>query len=168
MDGICNDIERTVMVNTIIDEILGRRKEISRMNLPYLWDSSRGLYLHKYHDHRRGTSGTRDLVESFGYDTKQVMHAIRIIKVIERFAENGFSDFGAAIWFEGKEREELLGIKAGSIRPEDVVQRLESEMEALDRLKEEYRRQEPDTATKDWLDSKVMELVRTVAMEGCA
>ncbi len=128
------------------------RDEIARMNLPYLYDGMMGIARGKFGNMLKGTSGTADLVARFGYDTKQAMHCVRSMEVLERFAENGFSDFGEAIWFDGEGRERMLSIKNGSYALE--------RFERAEKLRDAYKAFEPDIGTKEELDLLVMELVR--------
>ena len=55
------------------------------------------------------------LVEKYGYDTKQAVHAWRILDFLRAFADNEFTDFKAAIWYseDNIKRKFLLDLKNG-------------------------------------------------------
>ncbi|WJJ55312.1 hypothetical protein QB910_000068 [Dabrowskivirus KKP3916] len=89
------------------------RNKIAKMNLPYLYKSCKGMYYNKMKYIHKGTSGTQHLVEKYGYDTKQALHAFRILDFCFKYAENGFSDFKEAITYDNSEREFMLSIKSG-------------------------------------------------------
>lgn len=48
--------------------LLDRRDEIARINLPYLYDACFGMYLQKRKSVLKGTASTQVLVDQFGYD----------------------------------------------------------------------------------------------------
>ncbi len=136
------------------------RDRIARMNLPYLYDATVGIARGKYNDLTKGTSGTADLVAKFGYDTKQAMHCIRCLEILERFAGNGFSDFGEAIWFDEDDRERMLSIKNGAYTLEGFRGYAQQRFERTEELKSAYKSFGADTGTKEELDSLVMHLVK--------
>ena len=108
----------------------------------------------------KGTSGTIDLVRRYGYDTKQTMHAIRILTVMERFAENGFTDYDAAIWFEGGDRDYLLSVKNGRYPVERISKVMEDRLHEVEIYRDRYRDSEPDMELKEWMNSSMMSLIR--------
>ena len=136
------------------------RDRIARMNLPYLYDGIMGIARGKYGNMMKGTAGTANLVARFGYDTKQAMHCIRSLEVLEKFAGNGFSDFGKAIWFEEDGRERMLSIKNGAYTLDEFREYAQQRFERAEGLKEAYKSFEPDVGTKEELDSLMMALVR--------
>ena len=143
-----------------IDRLYGMRDGIARMNLPYLYDATIGIARGKYNDLTKGTSGTADLVAKFGYDTKQAMHCIRCLEILERFADSGFSDFGKAIWFEGDDRDRMLSIKNGAYTLEGFREYAQQRFDSAEGLKEAYKSSEPEMGIKEELDSLMMALVK--------
>ncbi len=143
-----------------IEKIYGMRDGIARMNLPYLYDATVGIARGRLGNMVKGTSGTADLVARYGYDTKQAMHCIRNMETLERFAGNGFSNFGKAMWFEGADRDRLLSIKNGAYTLEGFREYAREWFGRAEELKDAYRSVEPDLGTKDELDSLVMGLVK--------
>ena len=143
-----------------IHELYGMRDRIARMNLPYLYDATIGIARGKYNDLTKGTSGTADLVARFGYDTKQAMHCIRCLEILDRFADSGFSDFGKSIWFEGDDRGRMLSIKNGAYTLDEFREYAQQRFERAEGLKEAYKSFEPDVETKEELDTLMMDLVK--------
>lgn len=94
-----------------VREVLSMRDDAVRMNLPAVWRSTMGVHSAKIARLQKGTS---PLIDRFGYDTKQAMHAIRFLLFLQRFAASGFSDFGGAIRMGPGDREALLSVRAGS------------------------------------------------------
>lgn len=142
-----------------VEALYGMRDSIAVMNLPYFWDSSMGIMTNKM-KHLEGTSGTADLVSRYGYDTKQAMHAVRILRVLEKFADNGFTDFGEAIWFPGRDRDEMLAIKNGSMSEQEFRQYADQRLRQVEGLRPLYKDAAPNRGTCDEVDSIVKELVR--------
>ena len=64
-----------------------------KMNLKYLYDACIGMHYNKMKYLEKGTEGTKHLVEKYGYDTKQAVHAWRILDFLRAFADNEFTDF---------------------------------------------------------------------------
>lgn len=71
----------------LIQEIFELRESIVTMNLPYLYSACKGMYHEKMKRLTKGTEGTQHLVDKYGYDTKQALHAYRILDFIVRFHE---------------------------------------------------------------------------------
>ncbi len=105
----------------LINELLNMKNDIARMNLKYLYDACIGMYYTKTKYLEKGTEGTQHLVEKYGYDTKQALHAQRILDFLERFYFTRFSDFKKSIWYDDDDpmRVELLDIKNGKYTLEE-------------------------------------------------
>jgi predicted nucleotidyltransferase len=77
-----------------------------------------GMYYEKMKKVQYVSEANKHLHDQYGYDTKQAMHAIRLLKVIRHyFAEN--KSFAESILFEGEDRDLLLGIKRGALSLKD-------------------------------------------------
>lgn len=81
------------------------------MNLPYLYSATMGMHYEKMKTLDKGTFKTNVLVSTYGYDTKQATHALRCLYLLNRIA-SGMS-VREAFWFDGIDRQMLLGVKAG-------------------------------------------------------
>jgi predicted nucleotidyltransferase len=115
----------------LVQTIFSLKNELIKMNLQYLWNASVGMHIRKKSAMHKATSGTVDLVEKYGYDTKQAMHSLRVLYVLQRFADNDFKDFKKAIWFDNNDpqRKELLDIKKGKYTYDEMVEILDKELE---------------------------------------
>jgi len=96
---------------TELDVLFKMNDEIARMNLPYMYNATIGIIHSKMSKLDKGTVSTQHLVDKFGYDTKQAMHAIRLTNVLYRFADNGFERYGECIKHEEYMRSFLLEIR---------------------------------------------------------
>ena len=53
----------------------------------------------------RDTESAAFMIEKYGYNTKQAMHALRSLIILRRFADTGFTDFGYSISADPATRE---------------------------------------------------------------
>lgn len=146
-----------------LESIIHMRKEIARMNLPYLWNACIGMHIEKKKAMIKGTTGTQHLVDKFGYDTKQAMHSMRVLFVLQRFANNDFKDFKKAIYFEEDDiqRDYLLKIKNGIYPYKMMVEILNNELKYTELgYKNIYSNQLPDEETYLKLSQLVKEIVK--------
>ena len=88
------------------------KNDIAKMNISYLISACHGMYFNKMKYLEKGTATTLKLVKSFGYDTKQALHAYRCLDFIERFIEFDL-DFQKALEYSLAESIQLLNIKHG-------------------------------------------------------
>lgn len=132
---------------------------IARMNLPTLYKSCLGTFNTKMKLLNKGTSGTQHLVDKFGYDTKQAMHAFRVLDFLERFNENSFTSFKMAIRYSG-EGKELLTIKEGKYSEEEIRKILSDKLVDVRGIENHYINQEPNIYLKNQIDLVIKEVVR--------
>lgn len=99
--------------NPALQWIFDRADDYGSINLPQFYQSTIHMHSQKMQALLEPTGNTQILVDRFGYDTKQATHALRCLYVLQRIA-NGMS-VREAFWFEGKDREVLLGVKAGNM-----------------------------------------------------
>jgi predicted nucleotidyltransferase len=124
------------------------RERIAGMNLPYLYNSSVGMFLNKMKYLERGSGATQHLVERYGYDTKQAMHAYRLLSILQWFMDRG--SFEKAIRYDdnvaGKERKELLlEIRNGKFTLNEMKEMLENHLKVTEeKYKEKYLKTETD------------------------
>lgn len=99
----------------LVQDIFNMKDRIVTMNLPYLYNACIGMHKNKMSTLEKGTEGTMHLIEQFGWDTKQGLHAYRVLDFLDRFSDNNFTDFKRAIWYcDGSiGKETLLEIKNG-------------------------------------------------------
>jgi hypothetical protein len=98
--------------NPMLQWIFDNADRYAGMNLPAFYNSTMGMHIEKMKKLLEPTSNTQILVDTFGYDTKQATHALRCLYILHRIS-SGMS-VRSAFWFEGKDKEVLLGVKAGN------------------------------------------------------
>lgn len=145
-----------------VRDLLENRDRLASMNPGYLWNSLNGTHVSKMSNLVKGTSGTAELVDRFGYDTKQAMHALRILRLGIRYAESGFTDFGGSLWNEGSERDMLMGIRGGSMTLDGFRDAMGHHYDSFTGLKGAYLSRMPDEEAREWVEN----LVRGVVSEG--
>lgn len=145
----------------MLSKIFENKDELARMNLPYLYNACGGMFLNKMKLLKKGTDGTQHLVDTFGYDTKQALHAYRVLDFVVRFANTDFEDFKKAMTYNEQEREFMLDIKHGFFTLESFENFIKFYHEAkFKQLKEKYHSFKPNQELKDKLDNIIMELVK--------
>lgn len=147
-------------VKTNIDEIYKIKHELVSMNLPYLYRACKGMYFNKIKYLEKGTEGTQHLVDRFGYDTKQGLHAFRILDFIERFAETNFADFQHAMTYSDTERDSMLAIKNGLYTKEEYLRIVEFKLSSFEKLESLYTSQKENEDVKRHLEDIILGLVK--------
>lgn len=150
------------MQKVYLETILRSRDELVIMNLPHLFNACGGMHLNKMKLLTKGTEGTQYLVDAFGYDTKQALHAYRILNFIERFEQTDFKDFKWSMTYLHNDREFMLDIKNGEFSLEwyknFVTFYHDSKFKTL---KEKYYSYLPDEVVKDKLNYTIKQLVKS-------
>jgi len=104
------------------------RERISGMNIPYLYNSTTGMFHNKMKYLEKGTANTQHLIEMHGYDTKQAMHAHRMLCVIRWFIDHGSFE-KALIYYDpvtgSFRREFFLDIRNGKYTLDEMRNMLE-------------------------------------------
>lgn len=145
-----------------LKEIIECRDKIAKMNLPYLYNACIGMCVNKIKLIDKGTESTKYLVEEYGYDTKQIMSALRILGFLRRFADNEFSDFKGAIYCKDNEkfREFLLEIKSGKYKKKEILDIYKYELNFIENVyKDKFLSKEPDYETKEKVSNLVKQIV---------
>lgn len=146
---------------SFIDNIFRHKDLLVTMNLPYLWNACFGMHHQKMAKLDKGTSGTKNLVELYGYDTKQALHAYRVLDFLERFAETEFKDFKQAMTYNDQEREVMLKFKNGEFTLKEYIEiAVTKKQEVEAKYRAYYLEQKPKHELKDWLETLVMDLVK--------
>lgn len=142
-------------------ELLQLRDKIARMNLKKLYHSCVGMHKNKMNSLLKGTEKTQHLVDKFGYNTKQALHAFRALSFLQNFAEQNFNDFGKAIRYSDEEREDFLAVKNGEYTLENFTFMVEQILEIIEiEYKEKYMQQEEDLETKNKVDKIIYSIVK--------
>lgn len=142
-------------------EIYDRKEDLARMNLPYLWESCVGMCFQKMKNLNKPTEGTRHLVDQYGYNTKEAIHAFRVLDFLERYSANKFTNFQEAIWYRDDEqmRDELLGIKSGMYTEAMFRDIIRDKLTYSSKLKPLFKDKQPDENLKEWLFLTVKDYV---------
>jgi predicted nucleotidyltransferase len=141
-------------------EIIKMREDIARMNLPYLFDSCMGSINQNKSTLTKPTSDkVRALIEEHGYNPKKLMMAVHFAKFMRKYHDQGFKDYGKAIWYEGPEREYMLNLKRGSHPYEYALEMLQSEIEYVEKLKADFKAQEFNSGTYEKLQNLLRSLI---------
>jgi hypothetical protein len=109
-----------VECNPKLQWIFDNADRYASMNLPYFYNATMGMHMEKMSKLGKGTATTDILVETFGYDTKQATHALRCLYLLQRISQ-GMS-VREAFWFEGKDKDVLLGVKAGGMTRDEFCE----------------------------------------------
>lgn len=147
----------------LIYQLYDMRNDIAKMNLKYLYDACIGMHYNKMKYLEKGTEGTQHLVDKFGYDTKQALHAWRILDFLRAFADNGFNDFKSAIWYseDNIKRKFLLDLKNGTYSLNEYKEIVANTFNHVEEnYKEKYRSQKLDEDTNNKVLEIIKELVR--------
>lgn len=94
-------------------EFASVKELIFKMNLPQLYRACNGMFKNKMKLLGEGTEGTQHLVDKYGYDTKQAVHAYRSVKVPVDFEATGFEDFHSSLRYSGEDLEFMMSIRNG-------------------------------------------------------
>lgn len=140
-------------------ELFMIRDDIVTMNMPYLYNACKGMYFEKMKNLQRGTATTQDLVTKFGYDTKQAMHAYRVLDFCTRFHGD---NFGGAIWYKKAERDFLLAMKRGEFTQKAIKDIISNKFKEFTLLESWYKEQKPNEETKN----TVYNIVKNVVKKG--
>ena len=155
--------EDRVMCREMEDLLYGNRERIAGMNLPYLFNSAVGASIHKMNTLEKGTVSTQHLVEKYGYDTKQGTHAMRLLYMLQWYAEDGV--FETALRYGGtatgrERREFLLSIRSGRFTLEEMKETIRSKKEEIEeRFKQRYLDAEADTEMMDVVRTEVKNFI---------
>ncbi|AYP68327.1 nucleotidyltransferase [Bacillus phage vB_BcoS-136] len=144
-----------------LKKVFDLKDELVKINLPHLFNACGGMHLNKMKQLYKGTEGTQHLVDKFGYDTKQALHAYRVLNFIDRFAQSDFTDFKEAITYTGEDRDFMLSIKHGEFDAENFENFVKFYHESrFQGLKEKYHSIKPNLELKEELEKTIMNLVK--------
>jgi predicted nucleotidyltransferase len=148
------------IVKGILDELFSMRDKIAQMNLPYLYHACKGMHYNKMSFLYKGTKGTMPLVKQFGYDTKQALHAYRVLDFIIRLYDCQYN-FRQAMYYEGIDREFMLAIKRGAFTDKEFQLIVGEKMEKFLTLQEVYDNIATDEETHFDIKRLVKEAVKS-------
>ncbi|MBM7866394.1 hypothetical protein GTO89_07185 [Heliobacterium gestii] len=139
--------------------LLARRDRLAAMNRAGLYRHCLGTAKEKLRTLRKGTETTLPLVRRYGYDTKEALHAFRLLDLVKRYAGFGW-DFDAALRYEGEPRQQMLALKQGGVADSRIDAMLAEKFREAEALAPRYQAAPLDTDTADWLEKSVRRQVR--------
>lgn len=145
----------------LLNQLFELKDEIAKMNLPYLYHACMGMCYSKMKNIAKGTSSTQHLVDQYGFDTKQGLHAIRILDFLQRFADNDFNDFKRHITYQDNDPFKifLLNVKNGKHSLQEIEECVNDMLEEIaDEHAIKYHNAKPNQETQD----KVIEIVKQI------
>lgn len=136
------------------------RNDIAKMNLPYFYSASMGMFNQNVKDLERPTSDkVKAMIERHGYNPKKAMMAIHFGLVLIKFHTQRFANYGKAIWYEEEERDYMLNIKRGKWKLQEVKESLAIMESRMKELEEDYKAQPFDDVTFSRIQNLLRELV---------
>lgn len=146
----------------LLEGLLEKRESIAAINLPYFYKSSFGMFNQRFACIEKGSIHNKNLVERFGYDTKQASQAYRILDFLVRYADREFQDFKGAIYYKEKEaRDVVMGIKEGRYSISEFSTLINRKNREAENLEEVYCSKEEDAETHLFLRNTLKELILT-------
>ena len=131
------------------------------MNLRAFGFATLGMHRQKMTTIHKGTEKSQKLVDAFGYDTKDAIHAVRCLLVAQRVAEG--QPLREALWFENGTRNYLLDLKAGEIGEQafrDYVTYWHEQH--FDEVEAFYKEQEPKQELHDELQEQTKDFIQSL------
>lgn len=148
----------------LVRELYDMKHDIAKMNLRYLYDACIGMHYNKMKCLEKGTAGTQYLVDQFNFDTKQGLHAIRILDFLKRFADNNFTDFKAAIWYGDNNpgKELLLNVKTGHF---SLTEYKSMAVKTLHELESNYKQLYKAQSLDETTNNRIAEIIKMIVKE---
>ncbi|QGG48705.1 DNA polymerase beta superfamily protein [Heliorestis convoluta] len=144
----------TPRYHDLLEQLIEKREKLASMNRPGLYRACIGHSKEKIKNLRKGTATTKDAVAQKGYDTKEALHAYRLLDLLERYYHYEW-DFGRAIWYPEEERGPLLALKSGAIDNKEIDCYLQEKVRRLQSLERYYNNELVQIKTKKWLEEKI-------------
>lgn len=153
------DVAYDPIADPELQAIFDIKDDIASMNLPYLYNACVGMFHNKVKRLEKGTAGTQHLVDKFGYDTKQALHAFRILDFLGRFYES--RNFSEAIYYTGSERDRMLSLKNGKYSLSQMKSILQAQLDFTETIyKEKYLKQPCNESVKSHVEELIKGLVK--------
>jgi predicted nucleotidyltransferase len=151
-----------------VGDIFAMREKLVTMNLPKLYTACKGMHLEKMKRLDKPTEGTAHLIERHGYNTKEALHAYRVLDFITRFAYTDFTDFEWAMTYKDEARYNMLEIKHGYHSKEQFEKMIQLKLNHFEKFESVYVNQKPDEETKQQLETIIYEMIRQSLSIDCA
>ncbi|MEK8132952.1 nucleotidyltransferase domain-containing protein [Paenibacillus filicis] len=144
-----------------INQIIGMRDDLARINLRNLYNSCYGMYHGQMKDLLKPNSDKQqEIIDKFGYNTKKAMMSLHFLKFISKFYSTDFNDFSSSIVYQGEEREFMLNVKHGGLAYNQFID-LTKDVEAETKLIEDaYMSQKVNQETNNKLQRLLRSLIK--------
>ena len=143
-----------------LSEFLSLRDDIAKINLPQLFKSTGGMFNERMKRLEKPTDGTQHLVDKYGYNTKEALHAFRTLLALDDFEANGFRDFGDVLRHDELGRQAMLEIKYGKFTKDEFVKFITGyHDDVFVPLKDKYCSQKPNEELKEHMCNIVQDVV---------
>jgi hypothetical protein len=104
------------------------------------------------------TENNTDIINKFGYDTKQAMHSIRVLKFLEDYTVS-FDNFGDCLR-RSNNRQMLLDIKHGLYPYESYLTTFNHFMYKITKLKSIYHSKKPNKEINTFVLERVKQIIK--------
>jgi RNA repair pathway DNA polymerase beta family len=135
------------------------KEEIARMNLPYLYDACyRGMFMRKKKDFERDRVDPTKRAAAL----KHAHAAIRIGDFLLRYHDNGFDDFGEAIFYSDIDplKDTLMDMKNGSFFDTTELERTAKVINDFEKGVEDFEVDYKSQAKDEEMNQRVQNWVR--------
>ncbi|KAB2953036.1 hypothetical protein F9B85_07170 [Heliorestis acidaminivorans] len=140
-------------------QLIMQREKLASMNRPALFRACLGHSKEKMKNLRKGTATTKALVLQKGYDTKEALHAYRLLDLLERY-ESYEWNFAKALWYKEEEQAPLRALKNGDLQHKEIDKYLQQKLQSIEPLAKIYQSLPVDQETQSWLEERVRQEVR--------
>lgn len=150
----------------LYDKLRSKREEISRMNLPYLYDACMGMFNKKYKEFKRDiVYEDESCVVPMKQQTEKVykhaMSALRILDFLERYKNFNYSFQLAIRYTYEAQRDNLLSVRKGKYSVQELDEMMQlTEQYTIEKLKDWYKGHKPNEEMKRWVEDVVRKHVK--------
>jgi len=148
------DLSIHEMFTKEIEEIYNMKDEIARFNLSFLYTSlynNARLFQDEYI--KKG-------------NMKSASHCLRLLRTLQKYALNDFTDFKKALWFENNPKDLIMYIKTGeydenrySFSSINIPKLLSDEFRKAEKFESKYKQYDYVQETEDKLNKIVKDMV---------
>jgi predicted nucleotidyltransferase len=159
--------KEVAILNEHIKKVLAMREHLVTMNLPYLYKACKGMFYEKMKRLDKPTEGTAHLIEKHGYNTKEALHAFRVLDFITRFSYTDFTDFEWAMTYNDvprgfdhkSPRDRMLEIKNGEYSRAHFEQLINLKMYHFEKFKDIYSGYTPNADARQELEDIIYKMI---------
>lgn len=152
--------QKIVLKDVLLDELMLKREEIARMNLPYLYDACVGMFFQK----RKEFIRDQQLEKVY----KHEMTMWRILDFLQRYEQTNFTSFQQSMWYENHDfhRQLLFDIRNKQYTIEEVENMITKKFHEIQSLSSMYKRYQTNEKLRTWINSTIKEyVIRKIKIE---